>query len=197
MLRGRLNATSLEAGDGYEAWFGQWVASILHLLPMLLPPDDDANGRPHASPIFGLDDVGSVVPFDEATAPPLPRHPMPGAELLEGLLTREDAATSDAPAAVAAYAEWAVAAASAAAAATRQRRAQGSEVSLPNEKVFEFSHDEFERSATAAEVKAALYTYAVRAGQPESADMQLDGTWKVSSVTRDPDDGEAFFTDVR
>ena len=29
-----------------------------------------------APPLFGLDDVGSVVPFAEATAPPLPRHPL-------------------------------------------------------------------------------------------------------------------------
>jgi len=62
-------------------------------------------------------------------------------------------------------------------------------------------------------VKAALHTYAIRAGQPESARMrldtalpegyiqkgqELDGGWTVvSALTRDPDDGEAFFADIR
>ena len=27
--------------------------------------------------------------------------------------------------------------------------------------------------------------------------QELDGGWTVSSLTRDPDDGEAFFADIR
>ena len=59
---------------------------------MLLPPDDDTSGTGSDAaaappPLFGLDDVGAVVPYAEATAPPLPRHPLPSAELLEPLLS--------------------------------------------------------------------------------------------------------------
>ena len=35
-------STTGDADEAYEAWFVQWVASLLHLLPMLLPPVDTA-----------------------------------------------------------------------------------------------------------------------------------------------------------
>ena len=56
------------------------------------------------------------------------------------------------------------------------------------EEVFEFSLDEFERGTAAAEVKAALHTYALGAGAPEP---------DARRVSRDPDAGEALFTDFR
>ena len=204
VLRGELNATKVEADDGgdgddsYEAWFTRWLASLMHLLPMLLPPEQ---GAPHAgAPMLGLDDVGAAVPLADATAPPLPPHPMLSAESLEHVLTPEAAARSDVPSAVAAAAA-AFEARAAAALRTAEVGPRGEAPHVPHElqamidyagregeEVFEFSLDEFERGTAAAEVKAALHTYALGAGAPEP---------DARRVSRDPDAGEALFTDFR
>ena len=112
----------------------------------------------------------------------------------------EAAARSDVPSAVAAAAA-AFEARAAAALRTAEVGPRGEAPHVPHElqamidyagregeEVFEFSLDEFERGTAAAEVKAALHTYALGAGAPEP---------DARRVSRDPDAGEALFTDFR
>ena len=180
-LSGKLNDTSLAGDEGFDAWFAQWLASIQHLLPMLIPPID-ADGHV-STPMLGLDDIGSVVPYAEATAPPLPPHPMPSAEYLPHVLTPEAAASSNVPSAVAAAAAAFKAQAAAAAARAAAGEVPPADVAnLAEQEVFEFSREEFERGDAAAQVKAALHAYALRAGAAEPVQIE-----------RDPDAGESFF----
>jgi len=64
--------------SSFEAWFDTWLAGLLHLRPLLSA--DISTGAP---PVLGLNAMGDVVPWAEATAPPLPPHPLPEVEPTE------------------------------------------------------------------------------------------------------------------
>ena len=109
---------------------------------------------------------------------------MPSAEYLPHVLTPEAAASSNVPSAVAAAAAAFKAQAAAAAARAAAGEVPPADVAnLAEQEVFEFSREEFERGDAAAQVKAALHAYAMRAGAAEPVQIE-----------RDPDAGESFFT---
>ena len=207
LLTGQLNATTKARGGGglvgtadggYEAWFKQWLQTILPLLPLLAytygndegtyvrVEGDETQSSGANTPLLGFDDVGEVVAFADATAPTLPDHPLPAAEDVEAMLTAEAAAASSVPSLVAAAAEAFAARAKAAA------EAADAPDEPTEEEVYELLQEEYDKGTAAAEVKAALHAHALRAGDPNATEAMV-----AKLESRSPDGGEPLFGEFR